>query len=51
MCLISDYPKIQVFIKIGFMIQVFQLIVCHPKFLHVQTILKRSALIPAGTVL
>ena len=30
-CLISDYLKIQMFIKIGFMLQVVQLIICHPK--------------------
>ena len=29
-CLISDYLKIQVFIKIGFMLQATHLIICHP---------------------
>ena len=47
-CLISDYPKIQAFIKIGFMLQAVQLIICHLKSWYIQTILKRSALIPAG---
>ena len=30
-CLISDYLKIQVFIKIGFMLQATHLIICHPE--------------------
>ena len=30
-CLISDYLKIQVFIKIGFMLQASHLIICDPK--------------------
>ena len=30
-CLISDYLNMQVFIKIGFMLQVMLLIICNPK--------------------
>ena len=49
-CLISDYPKIQTFIKIEFMLKAVQLIICHPKSWYVQTILKRRTLILAGNV-
>ena len=46
----SNYLKIPKSRKIGYMLHVTKLIVCHPKFLYVPTILKKSVLITAGHI-